>query len=886
MWVLLLASQLAAASSEAQLPSSLAAAGATASGGRELSASAGSAHVSHPHEALCFLFVALVIGVATQHFISRKAEWLPYSCALLTEGLVLAWVHAGTSGGMGSLSRSIDTWQAIDAHLILYAFLPALLFGDSMTLNTHILSKCLSQCTILAGPGVLIGTALTAISTHYLMKPNYGGWDFYLCCTFGSIVSATDPVAVVGLLKDLGASPVLTMQITGESLLNDGVAIVLFSLFFEGVLDAHKSYSVASVATYFAQVALGGPVLGLLAGTLMLKWLRHVNKRTTEHDGTLQIILTLAVPYLTFFVAENEAKMSGVLATVVAAVVLAKEGRPAFVSFEAMEHFWHAVEFAANTLIFLLAGLICGKFIWFSATATDWGTMIALYLLANVIRGAMLLLCYPALARTGYGVTPANAAFMVWGGLRGAVGLALALYAHQSAVAAGDAATIRNTELLVFFSGGMALFTLLINGTLSALVLRKLDLITVPKARDLMFKRAEKKVREATRLSFEEYVEQGNKFMLCDPVIGEAVQRRVHKLVSSLPTAAFAAAEASDLKAAEVAALAVEELHHGGLSREDVIREAFMKIVRADYWEQVETRELTASKHGAAQLLNHSVEVALDSKPGEHHPKPGAPDGHGLGDLRELKAHWPLRGLVVPAGGVDEEAPGFKTYLDYRVLRAVCWFLDRASLGMLTPLTTRVRHSYESVAEQTAFYLLSAFISSHEHAQHQIHLFDPQYAGRQIKRGASKWAILKAAVSRSAPVNRVIRQSKDSVVEAKQLLERVYKRSNREHVVQLVDAVSSQLAEVLLERERMYIHKLTEQEVLTAQEAHRLLHTVGEDKMKARHTRVESTRRASTHDDVVAQASLAIKAGDVEAQLDGVLAAAPSAARVGEEVEA
>jgi NhaP-type Na+/H+ or K+/H+ antiporter len=861
------------------LASLVAAAGATASGGRELSSSAGSAapHVSHPHEALCFLFVALVIGVATQHFISRKAEWLPYSCALLTEGLVLAWVHAGTSGGMGSLSRSIDTWQAIDAHLILYAFLPALLFGDSMTLNTHILSKCLSQCTILAGPGVLIGTALTAVTTHFLMKPNYGGWDFYLCCTFGSIVSATDPVAVVGLLKDLGASPVLTMQITGESLLNDGVAIVLFSLFFEGVLDAHKSYSAASVATYFAQVALGGPLLGLLAGTLMLKWLRRVNKRTTEHDGTLQIILTLAVPYLTFFVAENEAKMSGVLATVVAAVVLAKEGRPAFVSFDAMEHFWHAVEFAANTLIFLLAGLICGKFIWFSATATDWGTMIALYLLANVIRGAMLLLCYPALVRTGYGTTPANAAFMVWGGLRGAVGLALALYAHQSAVAAGDAATIRNTELLVFFSGGMALFTLLINGTLSALVLRKLDLISVPKARDLMFKRAAEKVRVRTRRRFEEYAEAGNKFMLCDPVIGADVRKRVHVLVSSLPaSAAVTAAEAEGLRQAEAATLVVEELHHG-LSREDVIREAFLKIVRADYWEQVETRELTASKHGAAQLLNHSVEVALDK------PNKDNCDGHELGDLQELKAHWPLRGLVAPAGGVvDENDPqGFKSYLDYRVLRAVCWCLDRVSLGMLTPLTSRARHSYESVAEQTAFYLLSAFISSHEHAQHQIHLFDPQYSGRHVA-GASRWAAVAAAVSRSAPVNQVIRQSKDCVVEAKQLLKRVYQLSNRQHVVQLVDAVSSQLAEVLLEQEREYIHKLTEQEVLTAQEAHRLLHTVGEDKMKARHTRVASTRRASTH----RRASPVTKAGDLEAQLDGVLAVAPPAARVGGAAEA
>ena len=105
----------------------------------------------------------------------------------------------------------------------------------------------------------------------------------------------------------------------------------------------------------------------------------------------------------------------------------------------------------------------------------------------------MIMLCYPALQRTGYGITRANAAFMVWGGLRGAVGLALALYAHQSVRA--DGGDTRKTELLVFFSGGMALCTLLINGTLSALVLRSLGLIAVPKARDLMFLRAQARVR-------------------------------------------------------------------------------------------------------------------------------------------------------------------------------------------------------------------------------------------------------------------------------------------------------------------------------------------------------------------------------------------------------
>ena len=392
------------------------------------------AHASHPYESLVFMFTALLLGVASMHFISRKADWLPYSCALLLEGMLLAYIHEKTHHGLGSLSRSINAWQNMDGHLILYAFLPALLFGDAMTLNTHVLAKCMSQCTILAGPGVLIGTALTAASTWWLMDASaYEGWDVFYCCTFGAIASATDPVAVVALLKDLGASPILTMQITGESLLNDGVAIVLFNLVFEGVLDPHKVYTVGNVLKYGAKVALVGPLFGFAMGKVLLAWLRMVDQRTQTNDGLLQTILTFTFAYCTYFVSEGEAGLSGVLATVAAGVVLAAEARPYFVSFEAVETFWRAIEYAANTLIFMLAGLIIGRFCTLHATPKDWGTMLTLYLFANLIRGLMLLLCYPALQRTGYGTTPQNAAFMMWGGLRGAVGLALAVFAHQVA---------------------------------------------------------------------------------------------------------------------------------------------------------------------------------------------------------------------------------------------------------------------------------------------------------------------------------------------------------------------------------------------------------------------------------------------------------------------
>ena len=212
---------------------------------------------------LLFMFVALLLGTVAQWLISRYAQWLPYTCAVLVIGVVLGAVHG--SFNLDDLSDSIQIWENIDAHLLLYAFLPALLFGDAMTLNTHVFHKAFTQCLLLAGPGVIIGTVLTALAAGPIARLSGCVWDadnlrtsrhneMYMAWAFGAISSATDPVAVVALLKDLGANPILTMQITGESLLNDGVAVVLFLVFFDGLKDPKASLGASGVCKRGAPV--------------------------------------------------------------------------------------------------------------------------------------------------------------------------------------------------------------------------------------------------------------------------------------------------------------------------------------------------------------------------------------------------------------------------------------------------------------------------------------------------------------------------------------------------------------------------------------------------------------------------------------------------------
>jgi NhaP-type Na+/H+ or K+/H+ antiporter len=387
---------------------------------------------------------------------------------MLIEGILVAFIFElakGHGDGLGELSASIQMWSMIDPHLLLFAFVPALLFGDAMALDTHIFFKCLTQCLVLAGPGVLVGTFVTGACAKFILPY---GWGWELSLIFGSILSATDPVAVVALLKSLGASPTLTMQITGESLLNDGTAVVVFTLFFNMYHDATKTeyqiYTPFGIIAFFARLALGGVALGTAFGLVTVWFVQRASHKTKPEDSTTQLLLTLCCAYLSFYVGEEICGVSGILTNVSAALVLSKYGWPSFCDSHAMHVVWHAFETIGNTLIFLLAGLIIGESIWEGHNGSqilgfrDWGYMFIFFGLMTAIRAGMILLAFPILQRTGYGTTFADAFFMTWGGLRGAIGLALAMIVKQSI-------NVEDGQRIIFLVGTLATCTLLINGT-------------------------------------------------------------------------------------------------------------------------------------------------------------------------------------------------------------------------------------------------------------------------------------------------------------------------------------------------------------------------------------------------------------------------------------
>ena len=171
-----------------------------------------------PAYAILFPWFVEILGVVVFFLSTRYFTLFPY-----TANMFLLGVFMGVGGNRlardDQLTMSIRLWESINSEVLLLVFLPGLIFKDAYSLNVHLFEVSFGQCLIMAFPMVLAGTVLTACVAFYIFPYN---WSWNLAMTFGSILSATDPVAVSALMNEVGAPPRLRMHISGESLLNDG----------------------------------------------------------------------------------------------------------------------------------------------------------------------------------------------------------------------------------------------------------------------------------------------------------------------------------------------------------------------------------------------------------------------------------------------------------------------------------------------------------------------------------------------------------------------------------------------------------------------------------------------------------------------------------------
>jgi len=349
-----------------------------------------------------------------------------------------------------------------------------------MTIDTSVARRVFKQCLYLAGPGVLVMSGVVALFLRYWLD-----WSFMLSLCTGSILCATDPVAVVALLKELGASPTLTVQIQGESLLNDGTAIVLYTVAYD--ILRGEQYDAADVAMFIVKTAIMAVALGVFLGYFFFTWIRAASNRFNHSSPIIQILLTLCAAYWSFVLAEGVLKMSGVLATVACSLVLAQNMWPYIVEREAMLDFWHAFENLGNIIIFFLGGALTGGAM-VNIEIMDYLNLIVIYLVLLVLRGGFIFGSRPLLQllhKDNEKLTVADAMVMTWGGLRGAVGLALGMQvARGRALGTDGVHRLEQSEAnrVLFFVGGIAFLTTCVNASTCPMLVDWLGITSLPEA--------------------------------------------------------------------------------------------------------------------------------------------------------------------------------------------------------------------------------------------------------------------------------------------------------------------------------------------------------------------------------------------------------------------
>eukprot|EP00928_Gymnodinium_smaydae_P063811 TRINITY_DN4729_c0_g1_i1.p1 TRINITY_DN4729_c0_g1~~TRINITY_DN4729_c0_g1_i1.p1 ORF type:complete len:1536 (-),score=287.92 TRINITY_DN4729_c0_g1_i1:253-4395(-) len=439
-------------------------------------------------------------------------QWrVPFSLALCLTGMITSLVayrvmvplrDKAVLNRLDVVTDGLIAASNIDPHIVFYTLLPPLLYESAASMSHHVLKKVMPSSALLALPGVIFNIGLTGVLVKLLFngveEMSWGG-AFLLA----SVLSATDPVAVVSALHHLGAPKKISTLIEGESLLNDGSAVVFFFVFLDMATplapDSDKQCPGASfgcIISFFCSLSLGGLLLGLVTGYVMGLWLRRVRLLRSPHT---EVVIILATVYGTFVVAEA-LHVSGVLAVVGLGsrmtsqqyVNMSLEGR------QVHQTWFSQWGYMCNQAIFFIAGMVCYRFLFEDSChfelwkdTENWLVLLSLFCIIHITRTLTVAIFSPLLVRWGYGLTLKEGALLIFGGLRGAVGLSMGLIAEHHAYVDRKLAS-----LIAFHTSGIVVMTLLINGSLVDEFYNKLHIYPVNPFKTTQVRKALVRVEE------------------------------------------------------------------------------------------------------------------------------------------------------------------------------------------------------------------------------------------------------------------------------------------------------------------------------------------------------------------------------------------------------
>jgi CPA1 family monovalent cation:H+ antiporter len=507
------------------------------------------------------LFVAALVGIAAHRL------RVPYTVGLVIIGLVL------------TLRGQVDI--QISPSLILALLVPPLIFEAAFHLNINDLRHNLAPILTLAIAGVVLTTVIVGGIIVWGT-----GLALPVALVFGALVSATDPVSVVALFRNMGVPKRLQVLLEGESLFNDGTAIVVFDLVIIVAMQGLQSFNLTSSVLEFLRVAGGGVLVGLVLGWLVSQTISRID------DYLIETTLMSVLAFGAYLIAEPVLGVSGVLAVVAAGLVNGNIGPRGMspTTRIVVANFWEYAAFVANSFIFLLIGLR----IDLTELYNEWQLVVWAIAAVLVARAVAVY----GLSRLSGNIPGKWRHILFWGGLRGAISLALALSLPL---------TLQGSAEIQFMAFGVVLFTLLVQGFSMGPLVRRLGLVERSEMQDEYERRHARAV--ASRAAYEHLENRFRQGLLSDhvwktlsPFLAEHSRHladSVRQVLTSDPSV-----EAEELDTARREALRAQRSALNSLRRDGVITE--------ENYEQLVTEvdaALTEERIGWPELLgSHEVQ--------------------------------------------------------------------------------------------------------------------------------------------------------------------------------------------------------------------------------------------------------------------------------------
>lgn len=494
---------------------------------------------------MALLMIASVVAVVAMRL------RIPYMVALVVGGLALGSI----SGSFFSRFYSGPRPNWLTPEVILFFFLPALLFEGSLRLNFEQLRQNLVPILLLANVGTIVAALVTSYVLHWVL-----GLPILMALVFASAISATDPISVLSVFKDMAITRRLTLLVEAESLLNDGAAAVLFQIFVAAVLT--QDVQIASGIGRFFLAILGGGFIGFVLSYVLTAVISRID------DPQIEITLTTILAYGSYLIA-SRVHLSGVIAVVVAGITVGnmttKVGMTARTRL-ALWSFWEFAAFIINSIVFLLIGME----VRVSELLRRWPEILLAVAAVLLGRSVCVYGLVPIANRFAERISMRWRHVLIWGGLRGSLSLALVLSLDR---------TFPGRDQMLALTFGVVAFSIIVQGFTISPMVRSLRIVS-PEEDAQALARVEQIAISDARAELEDLLKTNAVSRIVYEILRRDLESRLHRVTVDLDAmqSKESSWKQSEMVAARIRLLATERssieqaVHDGAITSQAAAR--------------------------------------------------------------------------------------------------------------------------------------------------------------------------------------------------------------------------------------------------------------------------------------------------------------------------